>query len=244
MNAIENKFNSNLRNNEENFNFIGNNSLQNSYLSDMKNFIIIATFLLLANCKKEDRSYTKENFTTFPDSIDIVKNDSIVLNKEDVLKKLNDEILESLNSKNYAQFSQFIHPKKGVTFSMYSYVEEDDKKFSRSDFERYISTNTKFTWGEQDGTGDLLVVPIREYLEDHTYTKDFTKSKYYFNEFKGSGNSINNIKKTYPDLNFTENYIAGSEKYGGMDWKSLIFVWEKLNDKYYIVAMVKNSWTI
>ena len=210
----------------------------------MKILIIIATILLLENCTKQKSSEVQENLTTVSDSTKNVKNDSSVINKEDVIKNLNNEILESLKSKNYAQFSQFIHPKKGITFSMYSYLEPDDKHFSKADFEKYISTNTKFTWGEKDGSGDLLVLPIKKYVEEWVFNKDFTKSDYFLNKFKGSGNSINNIKKSFPNLDFTENYIAGTEEYGEMDWKSLIFVFEKFDEKYYLVAVVNNSWTI
>lgn len=210
----------------------------------MKKFIGFAAIIILASCNKQKSTDVQENLAIVPDSTEVVTNDSIVINKEDVKKNLNQEILESLKSKNYAHFSEFIHPKKGIIFSMYSYLEPNDKHFSKTEFKNYFSTNTKFTWGEKDGTGDLLVLPIKKYIEEWAFTKDFTKSAYFLNEFKGSGNSINNIKKTFPNSDFTENYIAGTEEFGEMDWSSLILVFEKLNDTYYLVAVVNNSWTL
>ena len=165
--------------------------------------------------------------------------------KEEMLKNLNNEILTALKSKDYDRFSQFIHPEKGLRFSMYAYVQpEKNKHFSQKDFSRYISLPTKFTWGEKDGTGDLLVISLENYLQQWIFKRDFTQSQFYLNEFKGKGNSLNNLKKIYPEADFTENYIPGSEKYSGMDWNALRFVFEKFQDEYYLVAVINDEWTI
>ena len=103
---------------------------------------------------------------------------------------------------------------------------------------------TKFTWGEKDGTGDLLVISLENYLQQWIFKRDFTQSQFYLNEFKGKGNSLNNLKKIYPEADFTENYIPGSEKYSGMDWNALRFVFEKFQDEYYLVAVINDEWTI
>ena len=162
-----------------------------------------------------------------------------------MLKNLNNEILTALKSKDYDRFSQFIHPEKGLRFSMYAYVQpEKNKHFSQKDFNRYISMPTKFTWGEKDGTGDLLVISLENYLQQWIFKRDFTQSQFYLNEFKGKGNSLNNLKKIYPEADFTENYIPGSEKYSGMDWNALRFVFEKFQDEYYLVAVINDEWTI
>lgn len=214
----------------------------------MKTLIYTLLITLMAGCTKEKPiSVSAHNNSEELHANDSLKSVSepIKPTKEEMLKNLNNEILTALKSKDYDRFSQFIHPEKGLRFSMYAYVQpEKNKHFSREDFNRYISMPTKFTWGEKDGTGDLLVISLENYLQQWIFKRDFTRSQFYLNEFKGKGNSLNNLKKIYPEADFTENYIPGSEKYSGMDWNALRFVFEKFQDEYYLVAVINDEWTI
>ena len=100
------------------------------------------------------------------------------------------------------------------------------------------------TWGAEDGSGDPYKANINDYLGKWVFSRDFTASKYTLNTFTGGGNSMNNLKEIYPKADFTENYVKGTEKYGGMDWKTVRFVFEEYQDQYYLVAVVNDQWTI
>ena len=210
----------------------------------MKNPMYILALLLLIFCSKQEsgnKSSDKSTALKDPVARSEVKKDT--LNVIERLKALNKEVLQSLKMKDYEKFSSFIHPEKGVTFSMYSYVNpEKDKHFSVTDFRKYITSPVKFTWGEQDGTGDLLILPVKDYLEKWVFKKDFTQSQLSINSYQGQGNTINNIRTTYEGY-LIENYIAGTEEYGLMDWNSLFFVFSEHEGEYYLVAVVNNSWT-
>jgi hypothetical protein len=66
-----------------------------------------------------------------------------------------------------------------------------------------------------------------------------------FDAVIGKGNSIDNLKETYPQLHFTEYHFKGfDEKYKGLDWTSLRFVYKKYNNAYYLVAVIHDQWTI
>lgn len=214
----------------------------------MKKIIYTMLITLLASCTKEkpnsEPAQNNSADVTVTGSLKSVR-EPIKQTKEEILKNLNTEIISSLKSNDYTRFSQFIHPHKGIRFSMYVYVQpEKDKHFSRDDFNRYISMPTKFTWGAKDGTGDLLVVSLQNYLQQWVFKRDFMQAQFYLNEFKGKGNSLNNLLKIYPNADFTENYIPGSEKYSGMDWNSLRFVFEEFQGKYYLVALINDEWTV
>ncbi|TXF79670.1 hypothetical protein FUA25_04125 [Chryseobacterium sp.] len=213
----------------------------------MKNIIYVLMAICLSACAKEKSKTSGVQ----KEGVIVSKTDTALvavtpkLSKEETLEKLSREIIQSLKAKDYEQFSAFIHPVKGVRFSMYAYVRpEKDKHFSREDFVRYISTRTKFTWGEKDGSGDILVLPLKDYLETWVFKRDFTQSEYHLNTFKGTGNSLNNLKEIYPEADFTENYIAGSQKYSDMDWKALRLVFEEYEGKYYLIAIVNDQWTV
>ena len=218
----------------------------------IKNSIILLMLLSLVYCSKEAKTISERSNK---DSLVITETDSLnSLNpnvetesnsKEETLKTLNSEILSALKSNEIEKLSKFIHPEKGIRFSMYGYVQpKTDKYFTKEEFIKYAPTNIKFTWGEKDGTGDQLVLSINDYLNQWVFKKDFTGAEYYQNSFKGGGNSINNLKEIYPNSDFTENYISGSEEYGGMDWNSLRFVFEELYGTYYLVAVINDEWTV
>ena len=218
----------------------------------IKNSIILLMLLFLVYCSKEAKTISERSNK---DSLVITETDSLnSLNpnvetesnsKEETLKTLNSEILSALKSNEIEKLSKFIHPEKGIRFSMYGYVQPNtDKYFTKEEFIKYAPTNIKFTWGEKDGTGDQLVLSIKDYLNQWVFKRDFTSAEYYQNSFKGGGNSINNLKEIYPKTDFTENYIPGSEKYGGMDWNSLRFVFEELYGTYYLVAVINDEWTV
>lgn len=203
----------------------------------MKTQLFFFLILLIISCEK------KQPETTVAETK--IEQKTIVQSKTDSLKAVNEEILQVLKSGDYKEFSKFIHPEKGVRFSMYAFVEPtSDKNFSKKDFEKYVDSNVKFTWGKTDGEGKPLVLSINEYLKKWVFEKDYSKGKFTANKFQGSGNSLNNLTKIYPEKDFTENFVEGTEKYSGMDWGALRFVFEKLNGKYYLIAVVNDKWTI
>lgn len=164
---------------------------------------------------------------------------------EQRFKNDNKDLLQILKEKNYNQFATYIHPKKGISFSMYAPINAtNDKNFTKEEFVKYSDSNIKFTWGKKDGTGDYLVLSIKDYLQNWLYKQDFSASDYHFNDFKGAGNSLNNLKEIYPNSNFTENYIQGTEEFGGLDWYSVRFVFEEFEGKNYLVAVINDQWTI
>lgn len=217
--------------------------MENRNTINMKNTIIFL-LILAVSCTKEISKDSEIRAENIPP---VHREDSATgkLSNKEMLKSLNDNVIQALKTKNYNKFSTFIHPEKGIRFSMYAFIRpEKDKHFSSEDFMTYINKPTKFTWGEKDGSGDLLIISLRDYLETWAFKRDFSGSEFYLNKFKGAGNSVNNLKKIYPDTSFTENYIPGSEKYSEMDWNALRFVFEKYRGKYYLVAVINDQWTI
>ena len=218
----------------------------------MKKHLYIFAFLSLIYCSKESKTTSeisvKDSLIT--NSKDTLQRTNQGLetkntNKDETLKSLNDQILSTLKAKDYTRFSSYIHPEKGVQFSMYANIQPNqDKRFSRQEFIKYAPTNIKFTWGEKDGSGDKLVLSIKDYFNNWVFNRDFTKGEYQLNTFKGSGNSLNNLQETYAGFNFTENFLPGSEQYSGMDWNSLRLVFEELHGTYYLVAVINDEWTI
>ncbi len=209
--------------------------------------LYIFMFLFLLSCTKEKTDVSSVNQKKEPENVsqsnagaaDETVSDSVKI------RQLNEDLLKLFQTGNYAKLTEYIHPEKGVRFSMYAYVKpETDKKFTRSDYIAYHDSSVKFTWGERDGSGEPLVLSLRDYFSQWVFKRDFSKAAFSINRFLGSGNSLNNLETVYPHTVFTENYIAGSEEFSGMDWHSLRFVFEEFEGKFYLVAIVNDEWTV
>lgn len=214
----------------------------------MKKIFFSFIILTAIACKKNPEKFVNDHADSSGRVTDSTKNANrtkATVSKQETLKKLNEAIIQSLKDKNYKSFAEYIHPEIGVRFSMYAFVNpEQDKKFSKTDFEKYQPSKTIFTWGMLDGSGDLYKATINDYLGKWVYSKDFATGQVSLNEFQGSGNSLNNLKKIYPNADFTENFLKGSEANSGMDWKCLRLVFEESQGKYYLVAVINDQWTI
>lgn len=218
----------------------------NQTLKYMKKIIISLLVLFAVACKKNPEKFVNDEVNakgkTITDSTVISRTK---ITKDQALKKINEDIIQALKDKNFKKFAEFIHPEKGVRFSMYAFVNpKEDKKFSKADFIRYQPTKTLFTWGTMDGSGDLYRATIHDYLADWVYSKDFVTAQVSLNAFQGKGNSLNNVKEIYPNADFTENFIKGSEANSGMDWKCLRLIFEEFQGTYYLIGVVNDQWTI
>ena len=155
-------------------------------------------------------------------------------------------IQRALANNDYARITKDIHPTRGVRFSMYAYVQpESDKVFSREQYAQYLQdSKIRFTWGERDGTGEPLIIPLPEYLDTWVKAKTFNDATLSVNEFQKSGNSINNLKDIYQNSDVVEFYYDGSDEYSGLDWRALRLVFDEYQGKRYLVAVITDQWTI
>lgn len=210
-----------------------------------KLFISLLIVSIVACNKTPDKVVEDKSDSTQQVQVDSTHAEQSIADKDAALQQINQQVVQTLKDKDYKKFAEFIHPEKGVRFSMYAFVNpKEDKQFSKADFIKYQPTKTLFTWGTMDGSGDLYKATIDDYLTKWVYSKDFVTGQVALNEFLGKGNSLNNLKEIYPKVDFTENFIKGSEATAGMDWKCLRLVFEEFQGKYYLVAVINDQWTI
>ncbi|GAA0799992.1 hypothetical protein [Psychrobacter piscatorii] len=165
---------------------------------------------------------------------------------QQTLKQQALRIQRALANKDFARITDDIHPTRGVRFSMYAYVRpESDKVFNRAQYAQYLQqSNLRFTWGEKDGTGDLLITPLPTYLETWVDGKKFNDVDVSVNKITNNGNSINNLKDIYQNSDVVEFYHKGTEEYAGMDWRVLRLVFDEYQGKRYLVAVINDQWTV
>ncbi len=206
----------------------------------LRSFIILSLTFILVSCNDRQLKPDNNSIVDSSKSLTIINTDSIILN-------LTKQVLNSIKNKDYNILAGFIHPTLGVRFSPYAFIDTTvNLIFSTEKFLQQIKTQNKFIWGSYDGSGDNIDLTVENYFSKFVYNADFLNAeKISLNKMIGSGNSLNNLEKVYKGCYFTESYFSGfDKKYDGMDWCCLRLVFKKHLDKYYLIAVVHDQWTI
>lgn len=210
----------------------------------MKNYCYISLFLIcFASCSDKKPIAEVQNI-----SAELPVKDSLVKVKEipvvKTLAEANNDVILYLKEKNYKAIGDYIHPKKGVLFSTYLYIQpKTDQHFTKEQYLDNLTSGKDFIWGLQDGTGEIYKTTLNKYLENWVFQRDFSESTLAENKIEKKGNSINNIKEIFPESQFTVNHLEGTAEFSKMDWQNLILVFEEFEGKKYLVAILNDQWT-
>ncbi len=163
-----------------------------------------------------------------------------------IIQKTANTVIYAIENKDSERIAEHVHPEKGVTFTPYTTVSEEDVVFSKEEMEEFFKDETVYTWGRYDGKGDKISLTPNEYYEEFIYSEDFTDAEEVgYNEVLSSGNMVENQFEVYDNPIVAEYYFEGfKEEYEGMDWKSLRLVFEEYEGEWKLVGIIHNQWTI
>ena len=167
--------------------------------------------------------------------------------KEESLLMLSNQTLEKIQSGEFSQFISLVHPVKGLRFSPYGHIDTiNTKPLSINELNFYYTKDDLLFFGFADGSGDSINLNLKTYLQTYVQTPNYLKSHdIFFNQIHQSGYELVNMDKVFVGADFIEYYFSGFDKqYEGMDWKALRLVWEKYEDKWCLVGIVRACWTI
>ena len=213
-----------------------------SYLYKLSTAASFGLVLAITGCQSSAESNASTpNQSTGNPSVPIVSDMSQQTLKQQALR-----IQRALANNDFSRITDDIHPTRGVRFSMYAYVRTDtDKVFSREQYAQYLQqSKIRFTWGEKDGTGEALVVPLPEYLRTWIDAKKYNNARITINEFESRGNMINNVNEAYPKSDVVDFHYKGTAEYDGMDWRGMRLVFDDYQGKRYLIGIVNDRWTV
>lgn len=192
---------------------------------------------------ERQKTQLEKDLQTFKDQVpqDVPKG------RREMIQNIADQILRMLKEKDMSKLSKLVHPENGVRFTPYSYVDVNkDVKISSTEFSGLMAEIKKRLWGAFDGTGDPITLTFSEYYKKFVYDVDFLEApQIVFNQPIQRGNSLVNMKEAYPDTLFIEYHFPGIDpQYEGMDWRSLRLVFEEKDNKWYLVGIIHDQWTI
>ena len=167
------------------------------------------------------------------------KNDSVIV-------ALTKHVLTVLKEQDFNSFVNLIHPILGVRISLEAHIDTlNDVRLSREQFLKEIKKDNILYWGEEDGTGDSILMSVKKYFDGFSNGFWLKAKRVSANKIIERGNTINNLDEVYRGCEFTEsNYPGFDEKFGGMDWCSLRLVFKKYKGQFYLVGIINDQWTI
>lgn len=157
------------------------------------------------------------------------------------------EVMTLIDAVDFSTLQTWVHPDEGVRFSPYSYVNTQTNLVFGSQFFPTLPTDTSLlTWGSFDGSGDPIEFNFMDYYNRFIYDQDFLNPEIIgINSIVGFGNTLVNITDVYPTGEFVEFHFTGFDpQYEGMDWRSLILVFEKVGTDWKLIGIIHNEWTI
>ena len=161
------------------------------------------------------------------------------------LKKTNQTVIKLIKIRDINALSRYVHPKKGVMFSPYSDLKNNENvTLDKKEMVKIYEKNEELVWGSYDGTGTRILLTFDNYFNRFIYDGDFIEYEPNYDSIMGTGNTLENMNSVFPNARSVEYYIPGTEKYAYMDWKSLRLLYEMYKGKYYLVAVIHNEWTI
>lgn len=169
-----------------------------------------------------------------------------VLDEEQQIRQLASEVLRAFKNKELQAVAEHVHPKIGLRFSPYTYVDSTQDRTIQA--ERLLEASrdsTRLFWGYYDGSGDPIRLTLSEYLSKFVYDADFVNAKQIgYQRSIGQGNMKNNSFDIYRDARIIEFHFPGfEERYDGMDWKSLRLAFKKIDNRWYLIGIIHDQWT-
>ncbi|WP_026703102.1 hypothetical protein [Salibacterium aidingense] len=156
-------------------------------------------------------------------------------------------VVDYLVSQDMPRLAELVHPEKGVLFSPYVHVEEDDAQVLQAgEIENFFQDEEQYVWGTQDGSGRTIEMTPSEYYEEYIYEADLSDpDEINVEEIEERSTMTNNIKDVFPEATVVEYYIEGSGENAEMSWSALNIVMEQdENGEWKVVAIVHDEWTI
>jgi hypothetical protein len=157
------------------------------------------------------------------------------------------QVLDALAARNMRVLATHVHPIKGLRFS--PYVDVDPKRsvvLAAPDVPKAFDDRRPRVWGSEDGTGDPISRSFAEYYTRFVYDREFASGAHErFNEFGAKSTTQSNLWELYPNAIVVEYHVPGTKPESeGMDWASLLLVFEQHESRWYVSAIVHDQWTI
>jgi hypothetical protein len=159
--------------------------------------------------------------------------------KDDVMSK-SDIIIRSLKFKNFSLLKEYVHPKKGLRFSPYSYVVSSDLVFQAQELMKLGTDVKSYDWGYKK-SNKKIQTSFEDYFNYYVYNFDFANAdQVLYNEVLFKGSIVDNTREFYGDSIIVEYNIdsVGQVFSMGRDWAKLRLIFEKFGAEWFLSGII------
>jgi hypothetical protein len=149
--------------------------------------------------------------------------------------------LEALREKRWDAFAALVHPERGICFT--PYPEKCRATLTRQRFLELARSGKPNVWGEYDGSGEPMRLSWREYYDKFVYDRDFARAPVTKMGNVMRGSMVYDIAKDYPNSRVVEFHFPSTDA-GSPDWASLRLVFEPAGDRWALVLVQHDAWSI
>jgi hypothetical protein len=157
------------------------------------------------------------------------------------------DVVAALERRDVDGLAAMAHPTKGIRFTPYTRVDTaTDRRFTAEQLRAQWASPDSILWGSFDGSGEPMRLTFRQYFDKFVHDFDALRAPRVARDSApmGVGNSIYNIPEVYRGATIVEFNTPGTDpRYGGMDWRSLWIVLERVGAGWKVVGIVHGSWT-
>jgi hypothetical protein len=154
-------------------------------------------------------------------------------------------VVEAIRTGDPGRIADTVHPEAGLRISIDGHVDEnEDPLFSRDEIRVAGDDDARIRLGAADGTGEPIHDTLAGYLRRIGGVDYGSADAVGYNRVIGRGNTINNVFEFFPEAIVVEYYWGGSEKYAGLDWRSVRLVFRMGRGNWYLAGIVEDQWTI
>ncbi len=86
-------------------------------------------------------------------------------------------VLSAIKSKDYITLSTYVHPQKGVTFTLFHGGAEANFEFSVSGIARAGEDPLQYIWGITDGRGSPIQLTMADYFAVYVFNAEFIRRR-------------------------------------------------------------------
>jgi len=153
-------------------------------------------------------------------------------------------VLEYLKDDDFTALSYVVHPDYGLVFSPNATINlSTDRRFSVEQTAALGNDNYSYVWGVYNESGEPIELTPAEYLDKFVSAADFYNAPVIgINHIIRSGNALENITEVFPEVQFIDFHIPGSEAADDLDWRSLRLGFEAYNGYFRLIAIVYSTW--
>ena len=164
------------------------------------------------------------------------------------LSRLAYSILEDIKAGDYRALSRAAHPELGVLFSPHATLDElANKRFSADEIAAFGTDTNVYVWGLGSDSGEPIEMTPSDYFAKYVFRKDYTTAPFVgINNVVRTGNALENMTDIFPDMQFVEFHIPGTEQNPteDFDWCTLRLGFEEYNGSLRLAAVIYSKWSV